>query len=601
MDQQNPARWTMRRAILFLCIGSVGAAVLLHTALMQVSLRRQIRQESIADNESALERMQSDISAFLHDISSQMLTIYSDTDLIEALREHARAPENWNLKPFYWRTWYLGRKRFRTSDLLMAMYLYDTQDRLISTYRYNCQTLPKDLYDAGYDVNAEKVRQYIRSDEGRLLISGYRNTVENKDIIRFVLRLHNYDEERLPLGYLVCDVDSLVLTRIMEKYVPSQSVFLWLQPVGDRSIASIGRSDENTRRVFRQVSKLAENYYEYMNLAQEYGGDYLVHVNQESYNLEAFAMVPQSIMTAAQRTQNRTLLILAIGMVAVSSVLVTLLSRWISRPMVQMQETIERIRAGETHLRIKPDGWAAEVAVLGNEFNEMLDRMQEMMTEEYEYKLLVERTEYKMLQAQINPHFLYNTLNTMSAIANAQHCELVSGLCQSLSAIFRYCLDMSDELSTVQKEIAHTRNYLYVMDVRNGGQIEYEYQIDSETLSDEIPRITLQPIVENAMTHGLRNSRRKDKRLVIRTEHTSSGELVITVCDNGIGMDAETMNQELAADDLSRVQSGVSIGILNVHARLRKVFGKGYGIEVASTPGEGTTVWIRIPRRSQEK
>ena len=591
----SPPHWTMRRAILLLCIGSVGFALLLQTVLFQAMLRRQIRQESIADNEAALNRMQTDIGAFLHDMTSQMLTIYSDTDFIRDLRVHAADPEEWNLTPYYWRAWYLGRKRFRNSDRLMAMYLYDTQDRLISAYRYNCRTLPKDIYESEYDVNAGKVFSYIHSGEGQVLVTGYYNPKENKNLVRLVLKLHNYDEERLPLGYMICDIDSRSVTSIMEKFVSSDSVYLWLQPVQDKTIAAVGQTDDHSRRVYRQISKLAANYYDYMNLEQEYGEYYLVRVSQENYNLEAFAIVPQSLMSAAQHAQNRTLIVLAFGMAAASSLLAFLLSRWISKPMVDMQRTIERIRGGETELRIRPEGWAEELSVLGNEFNEMLDRMQEMVTEEYEYKLLVERTEYKMLQAQINPHFLYNTLNTMSAIAYAQDCPMVSGLCQSLSAVFRYCLDMTDELSTLEKELNHTRHYLYVMDVRNGGSVQYDLQICEETLADPLPRITLQPIVENALTHGLRNCRRKDKTLLIRAEHVNGSkgkELLILVADNGVGMDAEVINAELAANDRSRVESGVSIGILNVNARLRKAFGNDCGIVVKSIPGEGTEVMI---------
>lgn len=107
----------------------------------------------------------------------------------------------------------------------------------------------------------------------------------------------------------------------------------------------------------------------------------------------------------------------------------------------------------------------------------------------------------------------------MSGIANAQNCPLVSGICHSLSAIFRYSLNMTDELSTMQNEMDHVRNYLYVMDVRNGSTVAYEYQIDNETLNDRLPRICLQPVVENALTHGLRNTRQKSKKLLIRAEH----------------------------------------------------------------------------------
>lgn len=230
---------------------------------------------------------------------------------------------------------------------------------------------------------------------------------------------------------------------------------------------------------------------------------------QEEYNLEAFVLVSQSLLTATQKSLIRTLLIIMTAMIGLIVLLVFMLSRWMTKPVEEMRNTIVRIKNGEASLRVSPVGWSEELTVLGTEFNEMLDRIQAMAEEELQNKMLVERTEFKMFQAQINPHFLYNTLNTMSGIANAQNCPLVSGICHSLSAIFRYSLNMTDELSTMQNEMDHVRNYLYVMDVRNGSTVAYEYQIDNETLNDRLPRICLQPVVENALTHGLRNTRQK--------------------------------------------------------------------------------------------
>ena len=151
----------------------------------------------------------------------------------------------------------------------------------------------------------------------------------------------------------------------------------------------------------------------------------------------------------------------------------------------------------------------------------------------------------------------------------------------------------------MQNEMAHVRNYLYVMDVRNGSAIAYDYQIDSDTLQDQMPRICIQPVVENALSHGLRNVRRKDKKLLIRSEHIDEN-LVITVSDNGAGMDAESMNRLLEQNDMKRVESGVSIGILNVNARLKNLFGDEYGLHIESTMGEGTTVTITVPAIATE-
>ena len=585
-------KWTMRNALLVLCISSVVFALLLQTFLFHQSLRRQIRAESISDHEISLNKMQTDLSNFIHTIRGEMLTIYSEQDLINAMRDAAE--QDSSMKEYYWRTWYMARKRFTKEDQVLAMYLYDTKDKLISSYRYNSVTYPRDIYKADYDDNEERVYSYVHGDRTDLMISGYHNPEAKKDIIRFVLKLHNYDADRSSLGYLVCDINSAAFTSIMAKYVDVEQVCLWLQPLDDKVIAMTGQASESQSRIQKQLSKVIQDYYQANELQEEYDGNYLIQVSQENYNLEAFVLVSQSLLTAAQKSLIRTLLITMAAMIAAVAVLVLFVSQWVTRPVEEMSSTITRIKNGEKQLRVQPIGWSQELSTLGTEFNEMLDRMEVMAQEELQHKMLVERTEYKMLQAQINPHFLYNTLDTMSGIANAQNCPLVSGMCRSLSAIFRYSLNMTDELSTLQNEMAHVRNYLYVMDVRNGSTIAYDYQIDSDTLQDPMPRICIQPVVENALTHGLRNVRRKDKKLLIRSEHVGEN-LVITVQDNGAGMDAEEMNRLLEQNDMKRVESGVSIGILNVNARLKKLFGKEYGLHIESTIGEGTTVTITVP------
>ena len=556
-------RWTMRRALLVLCIASVVFALLLQTFLFHQSLRRQIRAESISDHEISLNKMQTDLSNFIHTIRGEMLTIYSEQDLIAAMREAAE--KDTDMKDYYWRSWYFARKRFTKEDQLLAMYLYDTKDHLISSYRYNSVTYPKDIYKAEYDDNSERVYDYVHGKRTDLMISGYYNSAAKKDIVRFVLKLHNYDADRNALGYLVCDINSAALTSIMAKYVDVEQVCLWLQPLNDRVIAMTGEASESQCRIQKQLAKVVQSY--------------LIQVSQENYNLEAFVLVSQSLLTATQKTLIRTLLIIMGAMILAIMVIVLFVSQWMTKPVEEMSSTITRIKDGETQLRVQPVGWSQELTTLGTEFNEMLDRMQVMAQEELQHKMLVERTEYKMLQAQ--------------------NCPMVSGMCHSLSAIFRYSLNMTDELSTVQNEMAHVRNYLYVMDVRNGSTIAYDYQIDSDTLADQMPRICIQPVVENALTHGLRNVRRKDKKLLIRSEHVNEN-LVITVQDNGAGMDAESMNRLLDQNDMKRVESGISIGILNVNARLKRLFGEKYGLHIESTAGEGTTVTITVPAVSTE-
>ena len=161
-------KWTMRNALLLCCIGSVVLALCLQTFLFHQSLRRQIRVDSISDHEISLNKMQTDISSFVHNIRSEMLTIYSESDLVTGLR--AALLNGTSLKDYYWRSWYFARKRFSKDDQLLAMYLYDTQDNLVSAYRYNSVNFPRNLYQTDYDSNAERIYDYVHSDRTDLIL-----------------------------------------------------------------------------------------------------------------------------------------------------------------------------------------------------------------------------------------------------------------------------------------------------------------------------------------------------------------------------------------------------------------------------------------------
>ena len=210
------------------------------------------------------------------------------------------------------------------------------------------------------------------------MISGYHNSVAKKDIVRFVLKLHNYDADRNALGYLVCDINSAAFTSIMAKYVDVEQVCLWLQPLNDRVIAMTGEASESQRRIQQQLAKVVQSHYKSGELEQEYDGNYLIQVSQENYNLEAFVLVSQSLLTATQKTLIRTLLIIMGAMILAIMVIVLFVSQWMTKPVEEMSSTITRIKDGETQLRVQPVGWSQELTTLGTEFNEMLDRMQVM-------------------------------------------------------------------------------------------------------------------------------------------------------------------------------------------------------------------------------
>ena len=225
----------------------------------------------------------------------------------------------------------------------------------------------------------------------------------------------------------------------------------------------------------------------------------------------------------------------------------------------------------------------------------MLDRIEGLIAREYEAKLMVNRAEYKALQAQINPHFLYNTLDTMSSIAELSDCPEVGALSQSLSNIFRYSLDMKNPFSTVAREIAHLKNYIYVMNVRMQGTVAYVFDVEEDILQDTLPRISIQPLVENALTHGLKNAR-GEKRVTVRA-HKWEENLRIVVEDNGVGIRPQRMEELLQP----HTEQETSIGLSNIDSRMKMLYGEAYGVTIESEEGKGTRVYLVIPRRKMDE
>ena len=580
-------RWTMRRALLVLCIASVVFALLLQTFLFHQSLRRQIRAESISDHEISLNKMQTDLSNFIHTIRGEMLTIYSEQDLIAAMREAAE--KDTDMKDYYWRSWYFARKRFTKEDQLLAMYLYDTKDHLISSYRYNSVTYPKDIYKAEYDDNSERVYDYVHGKRTDLMISGYHNSAAKKDIVRFVLKLHNYDADRNALGYLVCDINSAALTSIMAKYVDVEQVCLWLQPLNDRVIAMTGEASESQCRIQKQLAKVVQSHYKSGELEQEYDGNYLIQVSQENYNLEAFVLVSQSLLTATQKTLIRTLLIIMGAMILAIMVIVLFVSQWMTKPVEEMSSTITRIKDGETQLRVQPVGWSQELTTLGTEFNEMLDRMQVMAQEELQHKMLVERTEYKMLQAQINPHFIYNTLDNIRYLipTDPQRAQQLIG---RFIGILRYSINNTKHNVPVKDDLKYLQDYLVIQSTRFGANFSYEIDIDDACMEFIIPKLLLQPLLENSIKYGFQ----KKPCIHIRVRGwLGEDALYFTVEDNGGGVD-ETMLEQLR--DILRSDE-VNIehnGLQNINRRIWLGYGGDSGLTIDSTEGKGFTVKLKL-------
>lgn len=586
----------LRTKILLMVLGCVLTALVLQTCLFQKRSSALIYDLAKGESEQSLQNMQNEIYGLIKNMENHLIEIYLDDELIESLQQREQIQEL--RAEFYRKAYDIAMNEFETGDGVVSLYLYTMDHQIISTYRravtpkHNYAT---DIYMDRENNNADIVREYVEADDAVMLVSSYYNKYRGKNILRLVLKLYKESNLDDKIGYVVCDVDMKAVENIMEKYRIDSTVFMWLQPDGDRPVETLGELDAEQKKEYEAVRfavAARENIVEQLNSKQEF-----FCVRQNHYNLTAYSMMPQTVLQQNQRNLQMNLILIAVLMIAAATILTFFISRGLTRPLEMLMDTIQQIGEGNTELRaaiVKND----EIGELGKEFNEMLDQMEVLKRQEYQAKQLLSQAEYKALQAQINPHFLYNTLDTMASIAEVRNCPEVSRLSQSLANIFRYSLNMKNPFSTVEKEIAHLKNYIYVMDMRMHDNIRYTFQIEEGTLKSKLPRISLQPLVENAINHGLRN-KRGAKEVCVRI-WIEDGNLMICVADNGVGMESSEINASLQRNEIDYVEQGNSIGLHNINARLKMLYGDQYGLRIDSVLEEGTKVFMILPDNKGE-
>lgn len=589
--EKRKLHMNMYLKILLLCTSSILAALILMAALFAYSNAGTIYEQSKQTNIQLLQRLQDDITTKVKKYEETLISVYNEEDLMYDLTMHL---DYSRMRKDHFREAYLMAQNFGVEDGIVAIYFYDDFDRLISSYRHASTPVyryPEDpLSDS--DCNGKVLRAFLKSDSATMLVSSYYNENRQTDIVRFAINIFSQDGRRNQIGAVVCDVDSAVFLESLEKYEIQSGNLLWLQPTEDRVAVGLGLGGSALAEQITEAVRGGRSEEELRDLVT---GQVLFCLPLEPYNLTLYSLMPPTLLVENQKAVTRSLLTIAVLMVVVFAFVSMLVARGITRPLAALTGTMRRIQSGQTELRVEKLG-SDEIGELGLTFNQMLDQVETLLVQEYQMKLSLQKAQHNALQAQINPHFLYNTLDTMSSIAQIQGCEEVSDLSESLSRIFRYSLDMRN-FATVEQELIHLKNYIYVMDVRLHNEIRYIFDVEESALNCRIPRLTLQPIVENVIQHGVRGVRHeKIIRLNVRRQEEM---LVITISDNGVGMDPTAIRERLRRNDREEIEKGRSIGLVNVNARIRILYGDDCGVAVDSAPGEGTVVTVKMPAREE--
>ena len=264
------------------------------------------------------------------------------------------------------------------------------------------------------------------------------------------------------------------------------------------------------------------------------------------------------------------LLFLALFLIAVVS------SRKLATPLKRLAGSMEDIESLRELTVLA--GEVSETQALTKSYNRMIAKIKQLMAELEHKQRALRQTELEALTQQINPHFLYNTLDTIVWLAEFKDTQKIIALTKSLAQFFRLSLAEGRALVPLQDEVAHARQYLYIQKERYGERLTYDFEIPDEVGDCMVPKIILQPIVENSIYHGIKPMEGVGR---ITVSARQQGEnLLVTVADNGAGFDPDLTPQ--------------GVGLKNVDKRIKLYFGEDAGVTVTSAPGKGTTVLLRM-------
>jgi len=276
------------------------------------------------------------------------------------------------------------------------------------------------------------------------------------------------------------------------------------------------------------------------------------------------------------------------------------ISRSIYIPIKRLHDVTTTITKNDLQALVTRDN-VDEITELGMSFNIMIGKIRELLDAKVKEQEDLKKAELRALQAQINPHFLYNTLDTIIWMAEAQQTEQVVELVTALSSFFRISLSKGRDWITIGEELARTQSYLTIQRMRYRDIMDFRIEADDRVLNYTILKLILQPLVENALYHGIKN-KRAGGTIVVRAKPSTNGEVLLEVEDDGIGLTPDKLAQLQAElnDDSGELQADNGFGIGNVNQRIRLYYGRQYGLSLRSEYNTGTCATLVIPARTGE-
>ncbi|WP_173917218.1 sensor histidine kinase [Halobacillus sp. Marseille-Q1614] len=472
---------------------------------------------------------------------------------------------------------------------------YQTRTRLLerllayaSTRKYisSMQIIDRngEKYTTGYNTEIEsnygKIKRLLDDAQGANIwttIEG-RNGISSARLIRKTQNLSLQE-----MGSLIISID-------MDAFIKETLNF---SPNNDFVITSNNEifyqsNQENRWQIEDFSSEGNGNGY---NVAEIDGNEYLLSYSHSDFSqLTYHHLLPYDNITSQTRTIKNIMILCFLLMLSLSIILSRRAAHNISKPLEDLSVRMKKVQSGDFEEPLPTKYYNDEVGDLHDNFRLMINRINELIKENYTKQLMIKETEYKALQAQINPHFLYNTLDSINWMAKVNKQEKISVMAAALGNMMRNIISKKAPMITIREELEIVRNYITIQKYRYDQRLDFTLDVSPELEESLIPKLSIQPIVENAIQHGLEEMVSSCRIIVTISEAEDNLEIIVS--DNGPGIEEDKL-ESIYRGLIKSKSSG--IGINNINERIKMMYGEDYGITIKSEAGKGTEVVIKVP------
>ncbi|MGD6903254.1 cache domain-containing sensor histidine kinase [Bacillus infantis] len=418
--------------------------------------------------------------------------------------------------------------------------------------------------------------------------------VENSVITanRLIYGIHSYKMNEI--GYLTMSMKTSYLEDRIQKYDPTEERHIIILDQ-ENNVVLTNAEDSGNDAFTSWASDLDYNSIDSESFVDIPGDGRMIVNNYQSEltGWKIISLVSLNEISAGPVLIGRTIFLIGFVAIVIGIVVIWISTHYIVKPLNQLRLVMDEVEKDNFHVQVQIDR-KDELGRAGDSFNKMMNKINNLISDIYQKDINEKEAQLRALRAQINPHFLYNTLDAINWMAQFDKTDEVSKMTIALSRLLKTSISNNKEFIRLEEEAKYIDDYMTIQKIRFQDKIHYSMQIDEAAKKCLVPKLILQPIVENAMIHGL--EKKLENGYLLIKGYVKNDLLHIQIIDNGVGMDERTMSSLLKGVYVNRDENkGTGNGILNVQNRIKLLFGREYGLKIDSNENVGSVFELTLP------